>query len=83
MTPGSRFAERAFSLRNIDVITGEPQLYCDTPPPSRSLLGAALARLGRLIVSWWPANRSQTGGRSPEPRQQIVGSVNAPSEGAA
>jgi hypothetical protein len=85
MTSSNRFAERPFSLRKIDVITGEPQLYCYVPP-SLSLLVAAHARLGRFILSWWPANRPFAGERSPEPRQQIVDSVsegNAPSSGAA
>ena len=84
--PETDFAERPFSIGKIDVITGEPQLYCSAPPPSTSPLIAALARLGRLIFSWWPANRSLAGGRLPEPQQQIVDTVregNAPSGGAA
>jgi hypothetical protein len=75
MTSSNRFAERPFSLRRIDVITGEPQLYCGSAPaPSLPVL-AAVARLGRFIFSWWPANRALAGGQAPEPRQQILDSV--------
>ena len=74
-----------FSLRTIDVITGEPQLYCGAPSPSSPVL-AAVGRLGRLILSWWSANRALAGGRSAQPPQEFADSVserNASSRGAA
>lgn len=74
-----------FSLRTIDVITGEPQLYCGAPSRSSPVL-AAVGRLGRFILSRWSAKRVLAEGRSAEPLQEFADSVsegNASSRGAA